>query len=192
MTTADVNHDGRADLIVANQGGDTVSVLLGTPTIAATSVTATSPEPPGTALGIGDILPFVVATDLSVDSVTGGTPTLSLSNGATATFTGFDADGLHFSYTVQAGQDTADLVATGLDLNGATVDHAASFGLCRADHLRGRRRTALGDDGGREPRWPRRSHHGERLATRCRCCWATVTARSARRPPSRSAMVRTR
>ena len=29
VTTADVNGDGRADLIVANSGDDTVSVLLG-------------------------------------------------------------------------------------------------------------------------------------------------------------------
>ena len=57
-----------------------------------------------------------------------------------------------------------------------------------ADHLRGRHgplsvTTAdVNGDGRRRPR------HGERQpATRCRCCWATATARSARRPPSRSA-----
>ena len=54
----------------------------------ATGVTATSPEPLDAALNIGDTLPFVVATDLSIDSVTAGPggamPTLSLSNGATS------------------------------------------------------------------------------------------------------------
>ena len=104
VTTADVNDDGHADLIATNQDIDSVSVLLGMVTIAVTSVTATSPEPPGAPLKIGDTLPFLLATDVSIDSVTAGPggamPTLSLSNGATATFTGFDAAGLHFSYIV--------------------------------------------------------------------------------------------
>jgi len=69
------------------------------PAIAVTRVTAVSPEAPGAPLKIGDTLTFTLATDLSVDSVTGGSPTLTLSNGATASYTGFDPAGLHFSYT---------------------------------------------------------------------------------------------
>ena len=121
------------------------------------------------------------------------TPTLSLSNGATATYTTFDAAGLHFSYTVQAGlaEDTSDLVATGLNLNGATVDHAASTGFAtQTTYAVGSRPSSVTTADV--------NHDGkvdlltQRTARRCRCCWATVTARSARRPPSRPAMPRSR
>src|SRR5450631_2957812 len=100
-----------------------------TTTMAVSSVSVTSPEPAGVALHGGDTLLFTLATDVSVTSVTpgggGATPTLSLNNGATATYTGFDSAGLHFGYTVQsAAENTANLVATGLLLNGATVNHS--------------------------------------------------------------------
>ena len=101
-------------------------------TIAVTGVT-TSPQPLGAPLKIGDTITFTLATDLSIDSVDpvsgGSMPTLSLSNGATANYFNFDETGLHFFYTVQAGhaEDTNDLVVTGLSLNGASVNHVASF-----------------------------------------------------------------
>lgn len=127
VAVADVNHDGNDDLIVSNHGGDTVSVLLGARTFAVTAV-GTSPAAPDT-LKIGDTVQFTAATEVPVSSVTpgsgGATPTLTLSNGATATYTGHDAAGLHFSYTVQAGhsEDTSDLLVTGLSLNGARLDN---------------------------------------------------------------------
>jgi hypothetical protein len=134
VTTADVNGDGHLDLVVANAGSNTVSVLLGTPTVAVTSVAVTSPEPAGVALHIGDTLLLTLATDVAVSSMTpgsgGATPTLSLNNGGTATYTGFDSAGLHFRYIAQsAAESTADLVVTDLSLNGATVNHDASFGF---------------------------------------------------------------
>ena len=60
-------------------------------------------------------------------TVAGGTPTLSLNNGGTASYTGGTATSvLTFSYTVGAGQDTGDLAVTSLNLNGATLQDAAS------------------------------------------------------------------
>ena len=52
----------------------------------------------------------------------GGTPTLTLNDGGTATYTsGSGTNALTFSYTVAAGQNTACLAATAVNLNGATV-----------------------------------------------------------------------
>ena len=59
-------------------------------------------------------------------TVAGGTPTLTLNDGGTATYTGGSgSNALTFSYTVAAGQNTADLAVTAVNLNGATVTDAA-------------------------------------------------------------------
>jgi hypothetical protein len=56
----------------------------------------------------------------------GGTPTLALNDGGTATYTGGSgSSALNFSYTVAAGQNTPDLVVSSLNLNGATVKDGA-------------------------------------------------------------------
>ena len=55
----------------------------------------------------------------------GGTPTLSLSNGGTASYSGGSGTALSFSYTVGAGQDTGDLAVTSFNPNGATLQDAA-------------------------------------------------------------------
>ena len=61
-----------------------------------------------------------------VVTVAGGVPTLSLNNGATASYTGGSgSNALTFSYTVGAGDDTSDLTVTAFNLNGATVSDAA-------------------------------------------------------------------
>src|SRR5262249_52706958 len=61
-----------------------------------------------------------------VVTVAGGVPTLSLSNGGTATYTGGSgSSALTFSYTVAPGDDTNDLAVTGASLNGATVSDGA-------------------------------------------------------------------
>ena len=59
-------------------------------------------------------------------NITGGTPTLTLNDGGTATYTGGSGtSALTFSYTVAAGQNTSGLVATAVNLNGATVTDGA-------------------------------------------------------------------
>src|SRR4029077_17861234 len=59
-------------------------------------------------------------------TVAGGTPTLTLNDGGTATYTGGSGtSALTFSYTVAAGQSTADLTVTAVNLNSATVTDGA-------------------------------------------------------------------
>ena len=54
-------------------------------------------------------------------TVAGGTPTLTLNDGGTATYSGGSGtSALTFSYTVGAGQNTAALTATAVNLNSAS------------------------------------------------------------------------
>jgi hypothetical protein len=55
-------------------------------------------------------------------AIAGGTPTLTLNDGGTATYSGGSGTkALTFSYTVVAGQNTAALAATAVNLNSATI-----------------------------------------------------------------------
>ena len=57
-----------------------------------------------------------------VVTVAGGTPTITLNDGGTATYTsGSGTSALTFSYTVAAGQNTSDLTIATVNLNAATV-----------------------------------------------------------------------
>ena len=59
-------------------------------------------------------------------TVAGGTPTLTLNDGGTATYTGGSGtNALTFSYTVGAGQNTSALAATAVNLNSATISDGA-------------------------------------------------------------------
>ncbi len=59
-------------------------------------------------------------------TVAGGTPTLTLNDGGTATYSGGSStDALTFSYTVGAGQNTAALAATAVNLTSATSTDGA-------------------------------------------------------------------
>src|SRR6202044_1097542 len=59
-------------------------------------------------------------------TVAGGTPTLSLNDGATAIYTGGSGtNALTFSYTVAAGQSTSDLAVTAFNANSATLANGA-------------------------------------------------------------------
>ena len=61
-------------------------------------------------------------------TVAGGTPTLTLNDGGTATYTGGSgSNALTFSYTVAAGQNTADLAVTAVNLKAATVRMAPAM-----------------------------------------------------------------
>ena len=58
----------------------------------------------------------------SAVTVAGGTPTLTLNDGGTATYTeSSGSNALTFSYTVGADQNTADLAVTAVNLGTATV-----------------------------------------------------------------------
>ena len=63
-------------------------------------------------LGAGSVVTLTLNMNEAV-TVAGGTPTLTLNDGGTATYTGgTGTNALTFSYTVAAGQNTADLAVT--------------------------------------------------------------------------------
>src|SRR4051812_7294293 len=82
-------------------------------------------------LALGPPVVFSLTPDALVQVTPGAggmVPTLTLNDGATAAYTGLDAGGnLLFSYTVGAGQNTADLTVTGLLLNGATISESSGL-----------------------------------------------------------------
>jgi hypothetical protein len=84
---------------------------------------------PGTGdLGVGAVVALTVKFSSAV-TVSGGTPTLALNDGGSATYvSGSGTRSLVFDYTVAAGQNTADLAlaaSNAVDLNGATITNAA-------------------------------------------------------------------
>src|SRR3984957_1938153 len=76
-------------------------------------------------LGVGSVVTLTLNLSSAV-TVAGGTPTLTLNDGGTATYTGGNGtNALTFSYTVGAGQNTADLAVTAVNLGPATVKDGA-------------------------------------------------------------------
>ncbi|MFO1148314.1 MAG: Ig-like domain-containing protein [Alsobacter sp.] len=72
-------------------------------------------------LRAGESVTLLVAFS-EVVNLSGGTPTLTLTGGGTATYAGgTGTDTLSFIYTVAAGQNTVDLAVTGFNLNGASL-----------------------------------------------------------------------
>ena len=84
----------------------------------------------GITAGNGDLKAGSVVT-LAVNlsgavTVAGGTPTLTLNDGGTATYkSGSGTGALTFSYTVSAGQNVSDLAVAAVNLNGATIKDGA-------------------------------------------------------------------
>ena len=75
--------------------------------------------------GAGSVVTLTLNLSEAV-TVSGGTPTLTLNDGGIATYTGGNGtNALIFSYTVAAGQNTADLAVTAVNLNSATVKDGA-------------------------------------------------------------------
>ena len=91
-----------------------------TPTI--TTIT----ESPNTGtIGTGSSVTLTLALNETV-TVAGGTPTLTLNDGGTASYlSGSGTGSLVFSTTVAAGQSATALAATAVNLNGATIDDVA-------------------------------------------------------------------
>jgi hypothetical protein len=76
-------------------------------------------------LNAGHVVTLTVNLSEAV-TVAGGTPTLTLNDGGKATYVGGSGSNvLTFSYTVAAGQNTAALTVTAVNLNSATVADAA-------------------------------------------------------------------
>ncbi|MGI4801921.1 MAG: hypothetical protein ACRYG8_49395 [Janthinobacterium lividum] len=133
-----------ADLTVlnANTNGATVSGTSGVPVdlsgaagnpagilqidTTAPTVTGVTTNPGSGTLGAGQTVAIGVATSENV-GVTGGTPTLALNDGGTATYDpkASTASTLVFTHTVQPGQNSADLAVIGYNPNGASITDAA-------------------------------------------------------------------
>ncbi|MES2943070.1 MAG: FG-GAP-like repeat-containing protein [Pseudomonadota bacterium] len=121
----DIDADGDLDAFVGNLDGNTMLYINNTPGRVAPVTTTLA----NGSYGVGSVITLQVAfnENVMVDT-TGGTPTLALSTGRDAVFTGSSGGVLSFSYTVQAGDSSADLdftSSTALALNGGTIRDAA-------------------------------------------------------------------
>ncbi len=95
--------------------------FTGGPAPTVTAITSNSSSTPAHA---GQPISFDLTLSQAVAvSTAGGSPSLSLSDGGTASFDPADstATSLAFSTTVSAGQSSADLAVTGLSLGGSTI-----------------------------------------------------------------------
>ena len=91
-----------------------------TPTIASLIETPSTGD-----LNAGKTVTFTLNLNEAV-TVAGGTPTLTLNDGGIATYSGGSgSNALTFSYTVGAGQNTASLAATAVNLNSASIKDGA-------------------------------------------------------------------
>ncbi|MFC1767888.1 hypothetical protein ACFLZ2_05010 [Candidatus Margulisiibacteriota bacterium] len=94
------------------------SIVIDTTGPAVSNVTSTKTNDTYT---VGANMLISVTFDKIV-TVVGGPPSLTLDSGGTATYnSGSGTSTIFFDYTVGAGQDSADLDATTLNLNGATI-----------------------------------------------------------------------
>nr|WP_249795098.1 alkaline phosphatase family protein [Bradyrhizobium sp. Oc8] len=101
----------------------TLQVNPTAPTVASIAATGTGITGGAGDLNAGKVVTLTVNFSASVTVTTsGGTPSLTLNDGGTASYTGGSGStALTFSYTVAAGQNTADLVISSFNLNGATI-----------------------------------------------------------------------
>ncbi len=96
-----------------------------TPTVASVVASGTGITAGSGDLGVGKVVTLTLDLSEAV-TVAGGTLTLTLNDGGTATYTGGSgSNALTFSYTVAAGQNTADLAVTAVNLGTATVKDGA-------------------------------------------------------------------
>jgi autotransporter passenger strand-loop-strand repeat protein len=133
LAAGDLNGDGRPDIVTGNFGTNNVSVLLNGPgqvsgptytiDITTPKLTAVGETPSTGDLNAGKTVTITITTSEPV-TVT-GTPTLTLNDGGTATYSGISTDGktLTFSYTAASSDSSvASLQVTSVTLpNGATI-----------------------------------------------------------------------
>jgi hypothetical protein len=129
LALADTDGDGDLDLFIGNSAGNTLffANTAATPVAPVTSSTANG------SYGIGAVINITVQfSEALVVDTTGGSPRLQLGTGVIdryATYSGGSGTNtLSFSYTVQAGDSSADLdqlSANALALNGGTIKDAA-------------------------------------------------------------------
>ena len=134
LTVSAVNLNGATLLDGAGNAANLslTGLSQGSPQIDTTTPTVSSVVASGTGitagtgdLGVGSVVTLTVNLSEAV-TVAGGTPTLTLNDGGTATYTGGSgSNALTFSYTVGAGQNTADLAVTAVNPGTATIKNGA-------------------------------------------------------------------
>jgi predicted nucleic-acid-binding Zn-ribbon protein len=112
-----------------NSASDTTTGELVIDTAVPTVLSVNSSTPDGS-YKAGQTILIQVQLDKTVTAVTTlGSPTLTLNAGRSATFVSAVGNVLNFTYTVQSGDTAADLNATALNLNNATVKDTAGNSL---------------------------------------------------------------
>ncbi len=127
---ADADGDGDLDLFIGNNAGDT---LLFRNIAAATPVAPVSSTTTNGSYGIGAVISLSLQFSEAVYvNTSGGIPRLQLETGAIDRYASYSGGSgtntLSFSYTVQAGDSSADLdqlSSSALELNGGTIQDAA-------------------------------------------------------------------
>ena len=134
-TIVDANSQNTVNTLSSGDLG-TVIVDVTTPSASTISTTAST----GTYVN-GDTIAIKLAFDEAVNVVTtGGIPTLTLGNGASASYTsGTGTTELTFTYTVAGGDtfDTANLSVSSVVLNGGTIKDGAGNGVTSGTSLTG-------------------------------------------------------
>ena len=103
----------------------TLQIDTTTPSVASVVTSGSGISSGSGDLGVGSVVTLTVNMSEAV-TVAGGTPTLTLNDGGTASYTGGSGtNALTFSYTVGAGQNTSDLAVSAVNLNSATVKNGA-------------------------------------------------------------------
>ncbi|WP_426318189.1 Ig-like domain-containing protein [Pseudoduganella sp. R-43] len=121
---------GNIGVNTLNSVGSTAAILVDGSQPSVTNISSTTADG---AYRTGSTITITVdfSGTVNVDT-TGGTPTLALNSGGTATYSGGSGSStLTFSYTVMAGENSADLDYTSssaLSLNGATIADAGASG----------------------------------------------------------------
>jgi hypothetical protein len=109
----------------ATNPAGTLQIGTTAPTVSLLVASGTSINSGSGDLDAGKTVTLTLAMSEAV-TVAGGTPTLTLNDGGTASYTGGSGtSALTFSYTVAAGQNTPDLAVTAVNLNAANVTDAA-------------------------------------------------------------------
>ena len=109
---------------VTNPTG-TLQIDTTTPTVSTVATSGTGITNGSGDLNAGHVVTLTVNLSEPV-TVANGTPTLTLNDGGTATYSGGSGtNALTFSYTVAAGQNTSDLTVTAVNLGTSTVTDAA-------------------------------------------------------------------
>ncbi len=121
---------------VMDVAGNAANLSLGGVTQAGPAIETVAPvvssiveSPASGVLNAGSTVTITLNTNQAI-LVSGGTPSLTLNDGGVATYvSGSGTSSLIFAYIVAAGQNTSALVATALNLNGASMANGIGIGL---------------------------------------------------------------